>query len=173
MKLHYPLSFLAINMVLSASCGAAELKASIEIPQFKVAEYHRPYTAIWLEKSDQSFAANLSVWYDSKQENNKGQEWLKDLRQWWRKSGRELQLPIDFLSGASRAPGKHQLIFKSDKAPLNTLTAGKYRLVVESARELGGRELVAIPFQWPITTPQNLKTDGKHELGTVALDLTP
>ena len=33
---------------------------------------------------------NLSVWYDLKLKDNEGTKWLKDMRQWWRKTGREL-----------------------------------------------------------------------------------
>lgn len=174
MKPTYPLLACAVSTALgSAPSLAGELNVKFAIPQLKVAEYHRPYLAIWLEKADQSFAANLAVWYDTKMQNNKGQEWLKDMRQWWRKSGRELQLPIDGLSGATRAPGEHQLTFNSSKPPLNTLPAGDYRLVVEAAREVGGRELVAIPFQWPVAAVQSLQASGKHELGAIALDLKP
>ena len=33
-----------------------------------VAEYHRPYVAVWLERADQSFVGNLAIWYDVEQE---------------------------------------------------------------------------------------------------------
>ena len=88
---------------------AADLALKVEIPRLAVAEYHRPYVAIWIEKPDQSFAGNLAVWYDIKMRNNEGTKWLKDMRAWWRKSGRELNMPVDGLSGATRAPGEHSL----------------------------------------------------------------
>jgi hypothetical protein len=34
------------------------------------------------------------------------------------------------------------------------LAPGDYTLVVEAAREVGGRELVKIPFSWPAKAPQ-------------------
>ncbi len=74
---------------------AADLTVKVEIPRLSVAEYHRPYTAIWLERADQGHVANLAVWYDLKLKNNEGTKWLKDMRQWWRKSGREVQMPLD------------------------------------------------------------------------------
>ncbi|MBP7567904.1 MAG: DUF2271 domain-containing protein, partial [Burkholderiaceae bacterium] len=72
---------------------AADMALKVEIPRLTVAEYHRPYVAIWIEKNDQSFAGNLAVWYDIKMRNNEGTKWLKDMRAWWRKSGRELTMP--------------------------------------------------------------------------------
>ncbi len=56
-----------------------------------------------------------------KKKDNEGTKWLKDMRQWWRKSGRELQMPVDGLSGATRAPGEHQLSFADGKSPLDKL----------------------------------------------------
>ena len=40
---------LAIVGLVSGPALAAELAVSIEIPRLTVAEYHRPYVAIWLE----------------------------------------------------------------------------------------------------------------------------
>ena len=155
------------------SVWAGDLTVKVEIPRLTVAEYHRPYTAIWVEKTDQSVAANLAVWYDVKMKNNQGKKWLKDIRQWWRKSGRELQMPVDGLSGATRAPGEHALTFSSSKSPLDKLPAGDYQVVVEAAREEGGRELVRVPFTWPPVAAQSTKAKGERELGTVSVDAKP
>ena len=152
---------------------AADVKLSIEIPRLSVAEYHRPYVAIWLERPDQSFVGNVAVWYDTKLKDNEGTKWLKDMRQWWRKSGRELTMPVDGLSTATRPPGEHHLTPALDKAPFAGLAAGEYHVVVEAAREVGGREILRIPFQWPLKAAETLKTQGQHELGAVAVDLKP
>lgn len=159
--------------LLAASALAADLAIKVEVPQLNVAEYHRPYVAMWLEGPDQRFVVNLAVWYDQKKKDNGGSKWLKDLRQWWRKSGRELQLPVDGVTSATRVPGVHVVNFTGDKAPLNTLPAGDYQLVVEATREGGGRELLRIPFQWPAKSAQNLSAKGKGELGSIALQLKP
>ena len=53
-------------VLLSTPLMAAELDIRIEIPRLQVAEYHRPYVAVWLERPDQSHVANLAVWYDLK-----------------------------------------------------------------------------------------------------------
>lgn len=152
---------------------ASDLQVSVEIPRLKVAEYHRPYVALWIEKESGGVAANLAVWYDLEMEENKGQEWLKDMRQWWRRIGRDLEMPVDGVSGATRAPGSHSVTFSQGKAPLGDLPAGSYVLVVEAAREVGGRELLKVPFQWPPKVPQSLSAQGETELGALSVMLVP
>ena len=49
--------------------------------------------------------------------------------------------------------------------------AGDYKLVVEAAREAGGRELVKVPFTWTGKGKVAANATGKEELGAVALEL--
>lgn len=159
---------------LTAKAFAADLEVTVEIPRMSVAEYHRPYVAIWVERADQSVAANLAVWYD--QQTNKqesGTTWLKDMRQWWRKSGRDLKMPVDGVSGATRPPGTHTMTFRAAKSALATLPAGQYQLVVEAAREVGGREILRVPIQWPTASAQPAQTKGQTELGVVKAAVKP
>ena len=124
--------------------------------------------------ADQKVASNLAVWYQQKDtKEGAGSKGLADLRQWWRRSGREQSLPIDGVSGATRPVGQHQLRFESDKPPLASLKPGSYQLVVEAVREVGGRELLKIPFDWPISETRHLDAKGQHELGQITLDLNP
>jgi hypothetical protein len=171
MKLRYTIA-LGVPL-LSAPAMAADMAVKIEIPRLNVAEYHRPYVALWLENPDKDFVANLAVWYNIKKKDNGGTKWLKDMRQWWRKSGRELKVPVDGVTSATRAPGEQNLNFSSAAAPLDSLPAGEYQLVVEAARESGGRELVRVPFQWPPASAQDLSTKGEGELGTISIQLKP
>jgi hypothetical protein len=172
-KLPYSLALSLPILSVSVSVMAADLNVKLDIPQLNVAEYHRPYVAVWLERPDQSFAGNLAVLYDVKKKDNGGAKYLKDMRQWWRKSGRDLQVPIDGVTGATRAPGSHTLTFAGTHPSLRNLPAGDYQLVVEAAREDGGRELVRVPFQWPVKTAQNLNVKGKEELSAVSLQANP
>lgn len=173
MKLRYSFVFGLPLIGGSAGVGAAELGIKLDIPQLKTAEYHKPYVALWLERPDQTFVANLAVLYDIKKRNNAGTKWLKDMRQWWRKSGRELQMPVDGISGATRAPGEHSFDFAPGKAVLPALPAGEYQLVVEAAREAGGREIVKVPFAWPPKSAQTLSAQGREELGSVSVHIKP
>jgi hypothetical protein len=156
--------------LFSGAVSAADLTLNVEIPQLPVAEYHRPYVAIWIEGADQTIAANLAVWYQLRGDHTK---WLPDLRQWWRRGGRDLKVPVDGLTGATRPVGQHLLKFDAAQAPLSGLKAGQYALVVEAVREVGGREAVRIPFEWPIKKGRRDEVKGSKELGAVSLTLNP
>ena len=155
---------------IGSAATAAELSLSVDIPQVQVAEYHRPYVAIWIEGADQTIAANLAVWYQVRGDHTK---WLPDLRQWWRRGGRDLKVPADGLTGATRPVGQHLLKFNAAQAPLAGLKPGQYTMVVEAVREVGGREAVRIPFEWPIKAAKRDSASGTKELGAVALSLNP
>lgn len=156
--------------------GAARLSLEVEIPRLKVAEYHRPYVAIWIEREDASVAANLAVWYQLDKPGSKGEsgtKWLPDLRQWWRRSGRSLEVPVDGVTGATRPVGTHQLDLDGNSVQLKDLAPGTYRVVVEAAREVGGRELLKLPLVWPPEQSQETSVQGKSELGLIRLSATP
>src|SRR5690606_24519016 len=72
----------------AAPAHAAGVKLEVEIPRIEVAEYHRPYVAVWLQTPDRKTVRDIAVWYDYKMPKEEGKKWLKDLRQWWRVSGR-------------------------------------------------------------------------------------
>jgi hypothetical protein len=134
---------------------------TITIPRLNVAEYHRPYVAVWVEPAGGGAARTLAVWYDIKKGGNEpGTKWLSDLRAWWRKGGRSLNLPANGVSGATRAPGQYSIALPTDLKP------GAYVLNVEAARETGGRELVSVPLNVPRVGGS---ATGKGELGTVTL----
>ena len=157
--------------LLGAPAFAADLTVEIEVPRLQSAEYHAPYVAIWIEKPDQTAVATLSVWYDVKLRNNEGLNWLHEMRTWWRKTGRTLTLPADGVSGATRAPGRHSVTFAANNPLLRDLPAGQYTLAVEAARELGGREVVRVPFNW---NGQAASTSGQgtSELGAITVAVT-
>ena len=172
--------------VAAGVASASEMNLAVELPKLEVAEYHRPYVAMWIEREDQSFVANLSVWYEEKKGRGPGgpgggpgaggeggTKWLNELRTWWRKNGREQTFPIDGVTGPTRPAGIQQLKFMGDKAPLASLAPGKYRVVVEAARENAGREVVRVPFEWPAKSAQSQTSKGTTELGTVAVNLSP
>lgn len=159
-------------LATSLSVSAADLQVEIELPRLEVAEYHRPYVALWIEQDNQHIA-NLNVWYDLKMKDNEGEKWLKDMRQWWRRSGRSLELPVDGVSGATRAVGTHTVSFSSDSTALKQLKAGDYELLVEAAREVGGREILRIPFSWPPMQKVTTQAQGSSELGAINLTLIP
>ena len=100
-------------------------------------------------------------------------KWLPDLRQWWRRGGRDLKVPVDGVTGATRPVGQHLLKFDAKQPPLSKLAPGQYALVVEAVREVGGREAIRIPFEWPIRTAKRDTASGSKELGAISLSLNP
>lgn len=156
---------------VGAPAMAADLNVTVELPKLNVAEYHKPYVAIWIENpADSSAAGTLAVWYDAKNREDNGAKWLKDMRQWWRKAGREMSFPADGVSGATRAPGPQKLVFSGAKGALKSLKLGQYNLVVEAAREVGGHEAVRVPFVWGKPgKPASAK--GSAELGAVTVSV--
>ena len=149
-----------------AVASAADLTINVELPRIASASYHRPYVAVWIEKPDQTTAQTLAVWYQQTRNNEgDGKDWLKDLRTWWRKGGRAMTMPADGISGATRAPGRHTVT--ASAARLRNLPAGQYNLVVEAARELGGREVVRVPFRWGAANTG--RAAGTTELGAVTV----
>jgi hypothetical protein len=151
-----------------APAMAADLNVTVEVPRLSVAEYHKPYVAIWIEAADASAAGTLAVWYDADSKEDHGTKWLKDMRQWWRKAGREMSFPADGVSGATRAPGPQKVVFSGAKGALKSLKPGQYNLVVEAAREVGGHEAVRVPFVWGKPgKPATAK--GSAELGAVTV----
>jgi hypothetical protein len=166
---------------LAPVLSAAELELSVEVPRIDVAEYHRPYVAAWIERADRSVAAQLSVWYQldrpmppgAAPRGESGTKWLPDLRQWWRRGGRALPMPVDGLSSATRPVGTHLLSFDGASPTLAALDDGAYRLVVEAVREEGGREQLTLDFDWPPSAAQLIDAQGRSELGAVHLQLTP
>jgi hypothetical protein len=148
---------------------AADISVTVEIPRISTSGYHRPYVSIWIQRTDNNAAAQtLAVWYDVDLPNAEGKDWLHHLRSWWRRGGRGMTMPADGISGATRAPGRHTITIPA--ARLRNLPAGQYNLVVEASRELGGREVVRVPFRWGGANTAD--ASGSTELGAVRVTVS-
>jgi len=155
---------LALLSQSHADDNVTEISLDIEIPKLKVSEYHAPYLATWIETENRKTVVATSLWYDEQH------KWLKDIRQWWRKTGRNQKKPYDGVTGATRRPGMHKLKL-SDTEIGKALTPGNYILLIEAAREVGGREVLQIPFSWPIEDSFKSSTQGEKELGKITLTI--
>jgi hypothetical protein len=153
-----PSTFALLGGVIAAPASAATV--TVTIPRQDVAEYHRPYVAMWVEPVGGGAPRTVALWYETKKTGkDAGTKYLADLRAWWRKGGRSMTVPADGVSGATRAPGQYSV-------KLPDLKPGQYVLNVEAARETGGRELVTLP----LTVPNpNARAAGKTELGAITL----
>ena len=160
---------IGLGAILTAPLFAAApgtMDVAVNIPRLKVAEYHKPYVAIWVEKEGAK-PRTVAVWYDYDMKANEGTKWLRDVRQWWRAAGRSMTFPANGITGATRAPGAHKISFT--RAQLGASAPGQYMLVIEAAREVGGRELLRIPFTWPAKAGAGGRAAGKTELGAVSV----
>ncbi|MGE4370408.1 MAG: DUF2271 domain-containing protein [Burkholderiaceae bacterium] len=174
MKFHRkPLLLALLGSLAVARAQAGGISLDIEIPAIDTAEYHRPYVAIWLENEDRSVVRDLSVWYDLHMAKDEGRKWLKDLRRWWRVSGRNQEVPADAVSGATRTVGRHTVTVAADDPRLTGLPAGAYSVAIEASREKGGHELVRLPLPWPAAAGNGESAQGERELGTVTLITLP
>lgn len=160
-----------ILLLVIPAHASAEDQLQVEIPRLPVAEYHAPYVAIWLADERGKPVFDIALWYDLRMANREGEKWLKDLRLWWRRSGRFADLPIDGVTGATRRPGQTTVDLTPFRTRLNQLPAGRYSIVVEAARELGGRETVELPLTLPADTSFSTTEAGEHELGAITLTL--
>jgi len=154
-------------VLLAGSAAAATADVTVTVPRLDSAGYHKPYVAIWLQQPGATTAKTLAVWYDSDNREEAGQKWLRDLRSWWRKSGRELKMPVSGITGATRAPGPQKVALN-----LGAIAPGAYELAVEASREDGGRELVTLPFTWDGKAARAAGS-GKTELGAVSAAIRP
>ena len=150
---------------VAAPALAADLTVTIEVPRLSVAAYHKPYVAVWIETPDQTAVRTLAVWYEQVKPDREGLNYLKDLRTWWRKGGRAMRMPADGVSGATRAPGRQTITIPA--ARLAGVAPGQYSLVVEAAREQGGRETIRVPFRWGAANTG--RAAGTTELGAVTV----
>lgn len=158
---------------IAVPAAAADLTVSVEVPRLSVAAYHRPYVSVWIEQAPATPGAagtavrTLAVWYEVSNVAE-GKDWLKDMRSWWRAMGRGMTLPADGVSSATKAPGRHNVVVRA--AQLRNLPAGNYQIAVEAARELGGREVVRVPFRWG--GPNSGRATGRTELGAVSVTVS-
>jgi hypothetical protein len=168
-----PLMAMLVAGLFAGRAVAADMTVTLTLPRIDTAEYHRPYVAVWLEDAARKDIRDIAVWYERDKAGGEGKKWLKDLRQWWRLSGRSQDEPADGVSGATRAVGTHTVRVPANGAALDGLAPGDYQVVVEAAREKGGHELVRLPLAWPPAEPETVEGKGSHELGGIGVSLNP
>lgn len=145
---------------------AGQLNLSIELPKLDVSPYHRPYLSVWVEDSQRKPITTIALW----KRLEKGDKWLKDLRQFWRKQNLRNPVAVDAVTSATRRPATYQFQWKGEDEQGKALANGKYVLHIEAAREEGGRDYLRIPFNWG--QKQQIEQHGKAELGAIHVDVS-
>lgn len=138
------LFFVLSDLSFSQTKTIKTLTLHVEVPEIDVDPYFRPYIAVWLETSEREPIETLALWYQlpSETATEDGRKWLKDLRQWWRKIGRQGGEALDGFTGATRKPGNYPIAWDYSK-----LVTGEYFMHIEASREEGGRSFKRVPVR--------------------------
>lgn len=147
------------GLVLPAT--ASELEIALQLPKISEGQYHRPYVAVWVEDSNEKSVRLIEIWREKP-------DWIKDLRRFWRKTGRADQPLVDARTGATKGPGQYRLRWDGKDDQGVAVPNGEYQLVIEAAREHGGRQLVKQKFNWDGTAVAVSVAAG-NEIGQVQL----
>ncbi|WP_333798339.1 DUF2271 domain-containing protein [Rheinheimera sp.] len=152
---------LALLLLSCSASAAAPLHIQLELPKPEHGPYHRPYVAVWVEDANEKPVRLIEIWREKP-------DWIKDLRRFWRKTGRADPPLVDARTGATKGPGRYQLIWDGKDDTGVAVTQGDYLLVLEAAREHGGRNLVKQPFRWDESALE-IKVKAGTELGEIIL----
>jgi len=138
------------------------VQIELELPDIQAKPYHRPYVAIWLETPERKGVHTIALWTGKP-------DWLKDLRQWWRKLGRSMK--VDGISGATRKPGSHRIVWDGLDAEGRPIQPGIYLLNFEASREEGGREYLRQEITIGAKAAQKLTLTGTRELRAITITI--
>ncbi|PTP40079.1 hypothetical protein CWN83_24475 [Vibrio splendidus] len=105
---------------------------TFELPKIDTSMYARPYVAVWVENSERKSVKTIELWVGK-------DEWLKDLRSWWRKVGRYDRELVDAVTSATRPAGQYRFVWNGKSDDGQTLEQGEYTVHIEVVREHGGR----------------------------------
>lgn len=142
MRLTSAILVVCFSAILTCGVEAAPHEITVQLPEIETSQYHRPYVAVWVEDAQQQPVRLIALWVEKP-------DWLKDLRRFWRKIGRSNTALVDAVSGATQKPGTYTLQWDGKDDNGEPLAAGQYQLLVEAAREQGGRSLAKQEFMLP------------------------
>jgi hypothetical protein len=113
----------------------AQMDIEFNIPNVEASAYTRPYVAVWIEDKQGKPVRTLQLWVGE-------DEWLKDLRSWWRKVGRNDRAVIDAVTSATKPVGQYHFTWDGLDQKGQPIEQGDYTFFAEVVREHGGRNIV-------------------------------
>lgn len=131
--------------------------------------YRRPYVAVWVEDKDRFPVKTLSLFV---MQNNPGPRWYRDLRRWY--SDDQMRQLVDekdlikTVSKPTRNPGKYKVQWDGRDDSGEQLKAGKYTLLIESAREHGSYQLIRQEFEIGKSLSKKLKGNAEIPAASIA-----
>ncbi|MEZ9543302.1 DUF2271 domain-containing protein [Vibrio sp. 10N.286.48.C11] len=166
-KMNWSKALLALSLLPSLGMAqaipdTAKLDVSFELPKIDTSMYARPYVAVWVENSERKSVKTIELWVGK-------DEWLKDLRSWWRKVGRYDRDLVDAVTSATRPAGKYRFAWDGKSDDGQALEQGEYTVHIEVVREHGGRNYLR---QKVSLTDSNVSYDLKatEETGEITLN---
>ncbi|MGF1761495.1 DUF2271 domain-containing protein [Photobacterium sagamiensis] len=111
---------------------SAHIEVEFELPTIETTMYARPYVAVWIEDTKRKPIRTIELWVGK-------DEWLKDLRSWWRKVGRYDRELVDAVTSATRPAGEYRFVWDGLDENGNRVEQGDYTFYAEVVREHGGR----------------------------------
>lgn len=147
----------------AASSGPSQShwKLEYEIPVQPGERYRQPYLAIWISNASGEPVRQLLVLGDRSR-------WLRELPQWWRRYGRDDEAAVHGIARPTRQPGHYTLAWDGRDDAGRAVANGRYVLQVEAAREHGGHELLALPFDLKGGSVAH-ERQGNNEIGRLVL----
>lgn len=160
----YKLLFILLIITFSQQALAETVTINVTVPTINETPYHRPYMAVWVETLERNGLYTIAVWHEKK-------KWLKDLRQWWRKLGRENSGQYDAVTKATPKPGHYELKWDAKGFGDKPLKAGEYYLCIEAAREDGGRDFMKQKILLGSSQTQTYALKSKTEIGPINIEI--
>lgn len=139
----------------------AQMDIELVIPSIETSTYARPYVAVWIEDAQRKPVRTLQLWVGK-------DEWLKDMRSWWRKVGRYDRVLVDAVTSATRPAGKYRFSWDGLDDDRNRVEQGDYTFYVEVVREHGGRNYLRQKLTLAETSFAH-ELDATEETGVITL----
>lgn len=158
-------TLLASEADAPAASAGTTLTLDYTLPEFSVADYNRPYVAIWISDTEQKPLKTLLLLGET-------ERWARENTRWWRRVGRRNPELLDGVARPTRAPGAYQLQWDGKDDFGVALPPGPYLLHVEASRENGGSTYRELPFSWGGTEVYEQETMPDGELGALHLRIS-
>ena len=140
----------------------ATMDIEFVIPNIEASIYARPYVAVWIEDKQRKPVRTIQLWVGE-------DEWLKDLRSWWRKVGRNDRAVVDAVTSATRPVGQYRFSWDGLDQQGKRVEQGDYTFYVEVVREHGGRNYIRQKIQLA-EEGFNMQLEPTEETGLITLD---
>lgn len=163
-----------------AESSIATLEVLLQLPVHRsTTSAKRPYVSLWFTDAAGQQPIPLLL-------QGKDPRWYAALTRWWSQLGaavpawvaasqqdpqlgreRMADFHIDQYASATQRSGPQRWHLPLRDRLQQPLAAGDYLLWLEVAREHGGRELLKLPFRWPL--PQAVSAKGRHEITAIEI----